>query len=411
MAEDVIFEHKHWNAEIAACKTAADLHPMYRIQMEQQLMVSGAKRCLFMATDWAAFVLTNRCEFWYESDPKLRKEIGLGWIQFKKDVADYTPVEVKPAGVAKVVLSLPAVAIQVGGAVDITTNMALFGKALEQYIEGIPKAPETDDDFATCKAAVKTLKEAEEALDAAEANALAQVSSIDDMKRNKKLLTDLARNTRLALDKLVVAQEKAIKEKIVGAGREAFAAHLGSLNTRLGKPYMPPVPVNFEGAIKSKRTIASLQDAVDTELARAKIAANAVADATQVNLNYLREHAKDHAFLFADAGHIVLKAADDFEILVKARIAEHVKAETDKAEQKRLQDAAKPPVPAAPVQVTSAPPQVGASRVPTGTVDLRRIPDAPTKQEIIGILAQHYNVPTTLIVSWLACMDFELHPQ
>jgi hypothetical protein len=77
--------------------------------------------------------------------------------------------------------------------------------------------------------------------------------------------------------------------------------------------------------------VASLRDAVDTELARFKIEANAVADRIQINLGTLRELAANHTFLFADTASIVLKASDDLTALVKLRIAEHEQAEVDKA--------------------------------------------------------------------------------
>jgi hypothetical protein len=93
---------------------------------------------------------------------------------------------------------------------------------------------------------------------------------------------------------------------------------------------MPAIPVDFAGVMKGKKTVASLRDAVDTELARFKIEANAVADRIQINLGTLRELAGAHAFLFADTGSIVLKAADDLTALVKMRIAEHQQAEAAK---------------------------------------------------------------------------------
>ena len=73
MLEDACFEHKQLNADIAACKSVADLPIHYRAQMEQQLLVSGAKRCLFLSSRW-----NNKDQlsepvvwFWYLSDPIL----------------------------------------------------------------------------------------------------------------------------------------------------------------------------------------------------------------------------------------------------------------------------------------------------------------------------------------------------
>ena len=94
---------------------------------------------------------------------------------------------------------------------------------------------------------------------------------------------------------------------------------------------MPVIQADFAGVIRGKKTIASLHDAVDTELARAKIEANAIADRIEINLNSLRDMAKDHAFLFADIAQIVQKENDDLVALIKVRIADHAAAE-----QKRL---------------------------------------------------------------------------
>jgi multidrug efflux pump subunit AcrA (membrane-fusion protein) len=148
---------------------------------------------------------------------------------------------------------------------------------------------------------------------------------------------ELARKTRLMLEKLVKTRKETIRVEIQQAGKDKAAAHITALNTRLGKPYMPAIPVDFAGVMKGKKTVASLRDAVDTELARFKIEANAVADRIQINLGTLRELAGAHAFLFADTGSIVLKAADDLTALVKMRIAEHQQAEAAKAEALRAQ--------------------------------------------------------------------------
>lgn len=342
IGEDVAFEHKSLNDEIRACQSAEDLAPMYRIQMEQQLMVSGASTCLFLASKWNGDELVEERHFWYEPDATLRASIVKGWAQFEADVCVYTPPEVLPPVVAAPTLALPAVSIQVSGAVALTSNLGLFLTELQGFIKRLPEKPSTDQEFADCKAACATLKEAQDALDAAEANALGQVASFDEMKRAKALCFDLARNTRLALEKLVVAREKAIKEELVMDGKVAFAEHIAGLNKRLGKAYMPLVPVDFAGAIKSKRTIASLKDAVATELARGKIEASAIADKIEENLKVLRNCNEFH-FLFADAAQIVLKANDDFTMLVKSRIDAHKAAVTLGADVGRVVAAAPKP--------------------------------------------------------------------
>jgi hypothetical protein len=109
---------------------------------------------------------------------------------------------------------------------------------------------------------------------------------------------------------------------------------MAELNLRLGKPYMPAVPADFGSAIKGKRTIDSLNDAVNTELARAKTAASGIADRIEKNLETLCKF-DDYAFLFSDMVAIVLKAPDDLFLLVKSRIADHQQRETTRLESVR----------------------------------------------------------------------------
>jgi hypothetical protein len=97
---------------------------------------------------------------------------------------------------------------------------------------------------------------------------------------------------------------------------------------------MPALPVDFAGAIKGKRSIDSIRDAVDTELARAKIAANEVADRIDLNLRHLSD-VNAPMFLFADLQTVCLKARDDFTALVSMRVADHAAKEAARLDAER----------------------------------------------------------------------------
>jgi predicted phage-related endonuclease len=330
--DDFIFEHKLYSESLAASVRNGVLDEHYTMQMDQQLLISGASKCLFITSDGTK----EKMEFcWYETTEEKKAAIVSIWKQFAQDLADFQPVEVIQAAVAKPTIDFPAPSIEVGGAIALKSNLTVFGEQLKLYIDALPKKPETDQEFADCKAALTKLKTAEEALESEEARALAQLTEIDAMRREKKLYSDLARTTRLALEKLVTAQEAAIKSEIVMKGKNDFAAHIADLNKQIGKPYMPEVSANFAEVIKNKRTITSLQGAVNDELARVKIIANEIAGKIQINMSSLRELAADHAFLFADTPQIILKANDDLVTLIKMRIAEHQQAEAAKLEAER----------------------------------------------------------------------------
>jgi len=332
MDEKQTFEHKRLNAELAASLDAGVIPDMYHPQLEQQLLIIGAERCLFMASDGTREAAKHA---WYTSNPALRARLIAGWKQFELDVAAYKPVEVIPAAVAAPVMSLPAVSVKMEGAIAVISNLDLFGQKLTEFVGKLNMKPEDDQGFADAENAVKILQNAQEALEQAEAAALAQMSNVDELRRTVAMYVKTARDTRLVLEKAVKSQKETVRANIIQTGCAAFTAHIAALNTRLGKPYMPVVPVDFTGAIKGKRTITSLRDAIDTELARGKIAANEIADNIQLNLTTLRELAKDHAHLFADAAQIVLKAPDDLTTLVKLRIAEFEAAEAKKRDVER----------------------------------------------------------------------------
>jgi predicted phage-related endonuclease len=334
MLGDVAWEHKQWNEEYAAMVRAGQVPDEYMPQCQQVLMVTGAERLVFGISDGTPDRLV-----WTEvlPDEEWFKRIRAGWEQFEKDLADYQHVEILPAAVAAPVQDLPALSIRVDGQLTLNHNLVLFGEKLQSFIADIDTNPSDDQAFADAEQAIKVMERAENALGAAEASALGQISTVDEMVRTVASYKELARKTRLMLEKVVKARKETIRVEILQAVKDKAAAHIAALNARLGKPYMPTIAADFAGVMKNKRTIASLRDAVDTELARFKIEANAVADRIQINLATLRELGAAHAFLFADTPSIVLKAADDLSALVKMRIAEHEQAEAAKIEALRTQ--------------------------------------------------------------------------
>ena len=211
------------------------------------------------------------------------------------------------------------------------SNLQAFREHAVSVFGGISRDLQTDQDFANAESTVKWCKGVEEKLEAAKQHALSQTASIDELFRTIDEISESARATRLELDKLVKARKEARRLEIKQGAEQALATHIETINKRLGKVRLPAIAADFAGAIKGKRTISSLQDAVDSELARAKIEANAIAEGIEANLASLRELAAEHAFLFADAQQLVLKANDDLVSLIKVRIAEH-----QQAEQRRL---------------------------------------------------------------------------
>lgn len=334
MTEDCAWECKSMNAELAESMDNGIIPISYWPQMEQGLLLSGAERCVFMASDGTE---EGTLYAWYESKPDLRQQIIAGWKQFAADLAAYRPeddVIPSPTPVAASHETLPAVTIQAFGAIDIRDNLAAFGDALSTYLDRMPRKPATDEDFATLEDAVKRLKAAEDALDAAENGALAQASSIDDMRRQVERWRSLARDNRLVFEKLVKSEKENRKAALVGAARDDLQQHLIKLNQAVGN-HMPTIVGDWAGVIKGLKTLASIKDKLDGELARAKIEANQIAQTIAINRDALMDGAQDWNFLFPDFRQCCTKAPDDFANLLMHRINEHKQREAAKLEAER----------------------------------------------------------------------------
>lgn len=333
MLETVLFEHKMWNEVLAASIRAGELEPHYYWQLEQQLYVSGAENVIFVCSDGTR---DNFEQMEYRAVPGRIEKLLAGWKQFDEDLAAYVHVEDPIAPVGKAPETLPALRIELTGMVT-ASNLKVFEATAMEVIGAVKTKLETDQDFADAKKAVKWCGDVEAAVEVAKKQALGQTESIEELFNAMDRVSAYARETRLKVDKMVKAQELSIKVEIKQAAELAFANHVATINARLGRVTLPAIAADFAGAMKSKRNLASIRDAVDSELARVKIEANAIAEVIDANLATLRELAANHVFLFRDAQQIVTKANDDFVLLVKARIAEH-DLEVKRAADQKIED-------------------------------------------------------------------------
>lgn len=339
MSEDLIFEHKTLNKDLQAIMvdgcTGADLPLMYRVQMEQQCMVSGAPRVLFMASSWSGSTLVEERHCYYEADRTMSDAIMQGWAQFATDLDVYAlPAPAEPELVGRTPETLPALHIVLKGEVS-ASNLAEFKEVALAAIRSVNRDLKTDQDFADSAKARKWCEDIEARVAGAKEHALSQTSTIDLLFRTMDEISAEAREVRLALEKLEKARKESRRGEIVAGGLAALRDHIAALHKRTEGVMPYPTTVDFGAAIKGLRTFDSMQNAVDTTLANAKIAASATADRIQANLTTLREQATEFKFLFPDTQVIVQKAPDDFASLVKARIAEHRAAEAKKEEEQR----------------------------------------------------------------------------
>jgi putative phage-type endonuclease len=327
------FEHKALNEELRAAFEAMSSRSMsdfdgcrmlpihHRVQMEQQMMVSGATRVLFMASEWTAdgeLVDARHC--WYYPDHDLRDRIIDGWAQFERDLAAYVlPESAEPAPVGKAPDSLPALRIEVSGQVT-ASNLAEFKQTALATIRAVNRDLKTDQDFADAEKASKWCADVESRLKAAKEHALSQTATIDALFKALDDIGAEARTVRLDLDKLVARRKVEVKEEAVAKARRALDQHIAALNAEIAPFRAPYAAPDFAGAIKGLRSFASMQDALDSALANGKIAADAAARDVRKNIEHFKEVATGLEALFSDLGQLVHKSPEDFRALVQARV-------------------------------------------------------------------------------------------
>jgi predicted phage-related endonuclease len=333
MAEDVAFEHKQWSEALADAVNDDQLPDEYMPQCQQIMMVTGAGKVVFVCSDGT---LDNFVRMDVLPDPAWQERIRAGWAQFAADLAAYEPRQYAAKPEAEPIMSLPALVIQIRGEVA-TSNLPAFQARAERFIASIKTDLVTDEDFANAEATVKFCEKAEGDLEQAKRAALEQTADIAELMRTIDHISEQLRAKRLTLTRTVKDKKELIKAGILANAKQAFADHVAALEREIAPLRLVFQTRDFAGAMKNKRTLATLQDAVDTELANAKISVDAIAAGVRGRLAWYREHAADHQFLFADLQTIIQKAHDDFQMVVGSRIDNHKRTEAEKAERARQQ--------------------------------------------------------------------------
>lgn len=316
MLGDIIWENKLLNESLKTSVQQGKLDDHYALQVEQQLMVSGATKCYFTTSDGTE---AGTFGMWYESNPDIRAQIVPIWKQFAEDVKNHVHVEAKTAPVAEAIEDLPALTVQLVGQVT-SSNLATFQTVVMERIKAINTTLVTDNDFATADKMVKFLDDGEKRLELVKSQALAQTASIDELFRTIDTLKAEMRAKRLTLDKLVKAEKENRKAEIVTAANREFADHLAALLNRVGVPI--PAIGSFGESVKGLKSLDSMRDKVSVALANAKIEANAIADRIDSNRKMV-----DDMSLFPDFAQVATKAPDDFAALLAMRTAARKEAE------------------------------------------------------------------------------------
>ncbi len=335
---DTLFEHKLMNDDLRDCRdNGAPVPEHYRAQMEQQLMVTGAREVLFVASRWddAGKPTEEPLHAHYESDPEMRRRILDGWAQFARDLRDWQPDTAAPAPEGSAPEMLPALHVEVRGQV-IASNLVAFRERAMAVIGNINTDPRTDEDFADAEKTVKWCREVETRISGAKQNALGQTGDIDALFRALDEVSEFARKTRLTLEKAVKTKKDEIRAGRIRAASVEYGEYVAQMMQDAG--FQITVPrTDFAAVIHGLKTLASIDEKLGAALSREKSAFAARMDDAAAKLEWMREHtqAAQWASLFSrDMLDLLDLPVGAFRDAVTGRIA---KAEAEQAAREEAQ--------------------------------------------------------------------------
>lgn len=360
MLGDTVFEHKMWNESLAQSVRDNALSDEYKWQLDQQLLISSAEKAIFVVSDGTP---ENMVYMEYLPDQERFNRLIAGWKQFAEDLANYTPVEQKVEAIGRTPDNLPALLIEMSGAVT-SSNLTEFKAHALEALSDINRDLVTDQDFADAEKTVKWCKEVEDKIAATKSHALSQTATIEEAFRLMDDVSEEVRRIRLELDKLVKAEKENRRLQIRQAAIDDFTKHIKTVNACLEVVALPDIACDVTGAMKGKRTIASLEDAASTAVANAKVEANQWAEKIEANLTLITELGKDHLYLFSDQQRLVMMETKDLSELISARVVAHeadAKAKAEVAAEKereriRQEEQAKAQAASKPVEPAKQPP-------------------------------------------------------
>ncbi|MDR3353355.1 MAG: YqaJ viral recombinase family protein [Zoogloeaceae bacterium] len=438
MSYDTAFEHKQWAAELAASVAAGMLPEEHMPQCQQIMLVTGAKRLIFVVSDG------TRDRFEHIEvlpDQNWFARIIAGWRQFTEDLGNWKLEESAPEVIGVTPETMPTPFIRVTGHVA-ESNLGEYVAKAREILAGIKTVLVTDKDFLDAEETVKWAKKSEETLETTKAAIISQTRDIGTALGQIDEIKEELRTVRLKLNRLVKSEKERNKTNMIDAAIKEFRDHQQKINfefselvERLDRPVLFSVPQPFFGeAIKGMSKLENMKNALDTTVANSKIEVDEKAREWREKLAWFAQAAENYKNIFHDLQTLVEKPLEDFKLAVESRIEKQKRDEEAKLEADRAriraeeeakakaeaeaklraeQQAAPPAVPLtdpAPSTATARPspaPAPAVSRASPAPAGKNR----PTDDEIIDALTLHFRVHESVVVAWLLEIDLDAASQ
>lgn len=331
----LVFEHKQHSKDLFDSVWMGVLPEEHMPQCQQILLITKAKYVLFVVSDGTA---ENMATIEVYPDTEYQERIITAWKQFDKDLETFVPPVIKEK-ITVELKQLPALDIKVNGSIMVN-NLPEVKQQVKQFLASINTNLETDEDFVRADAEAKqcraAAKESKNILDSMANKELA------DIKRDVEAMAESLNKMGLSLEKLVKEEKENKRRNAVKSAYMLAADHASELAKEIKLINFLVIAQalnkesNFTESTKGLKTIASLENAVNTKRAEVIIALDAAAQNVRKKLAWLTD--TGHESLFPDLQQIIMKADDDFQLILKTRIAEH-EAKVAAAAQRAIDEA------------------------------------------------------------------------
>lgn len=329
----IIMEHKSLNDSIRAAGCVEMLPVKYHIQMEQQLYVSGAEKCLFVASGSDD---EEAIHYWYESDPVLLARILAGWDVLLEDAKNYKRAPAEDEAVIEVVADFPVISAKVNGSISIIDNFGDVESSVNDFLANkLIKAPVDDNDFANLDNQIKAIKRAEDMLKQAGNDVISQAEAVAAFMRRKTALEKALQSARLSAEKIVKDRKASIKQDEIDRGAAEIKAYMDSRGGDM--PIGTELDVLGRGILdiseytKNLKTIKSIKERISVGVSERKIQINQFIDDVTEKVEWLDEEYPEMRVAVPDLARLVTISEGDFRSEVKARVERYQAAQKDKS--------------------------------------------------------------------------------
>lgn len=330
-----VWEHKDWNLTLAENIRNGVLEALYYWQLEHQMLVAGVKEATITCSDGTR---SNKVSMIYKSVPKRRKALIAASKQFLIDLKNHVIEAKQEIIIAKKAESFPLITFEVNGT-EISSNISTVLNQIQQRSEiEINRILETDQDFADKHKFNKATKQAREDLKVLVTKVQNKFVSYSEFASVAKEIDYVLQQMQSQGEKQVKKAQTDKKKKIEDAAYLVVSNYTLSVDSVINPIRISSLincNIDFTQAMKNKRTIESLQNAVDSTIATWKIEVDEIRDLVVKNLETLRKLAEGFEPLFMDSTQLVTKDNDALVAIIKVRISEHKESEQKKLDDER----------------------------------------------------------------------------